>query len=373
VTATPSTPPSDPAWQCVAPESLVGAHVGALDRFFLELFRRVAGGDLSTSAAVSSLELARGEHVETRRYGSPTVGLLRTDRYTIEGTNEASKRRLSVGWDIRGLAGIEVRGILEPRENEPPRVRIPVELRDERTGMLLTAAWRQAFGAEPKFAPLQAPTRPGSKGPPFRCTRCREVLGSEPEDTRACPRCLAQLDPARAIAGSEWGPLRAEVHEAGLHRLFSAFTRSVDADVGVDIVFDGIPEGGEVPPCAGIALGPMGATRALLLRPDGTFAVTKDQLMEQREPGRYPRERVLAVEWTAHPALGRGLGERNRIRAAVDENGMKGWLGEHLLFELPSADDDADGKCACLIAACDGRGATVRFERFQVAGVPLAR
>jgi hypothetical protein len=370
VPSTPSNPPPDPAWQCIAPESLQGAHVGALDQFFLELFRRVAGGDLSTSVPVSTLQLARGEQFAIRRYGSPTVGLVRTERFIAEGPDEAQRKRLSVGWDIRGLAGIEVRGLIEPRENEPPRVRIPMELRDERTGMLLTAAWRQAFGVEPTLAPLQAPTRPGGKGPPFRCTHCREVLGSEPEDTRTCPRCLAQLDPARAIGGSEWGPLRAQLHEPGLHRLFSAFTRSMDTDVAVDIVFDGVPEGGDVPPCAGIAVGPMGATRALLLRPDGTFAMTRDQLIEQREPGRYPRERVMAVEWTEHPALGRGLGERNRIRAVVDENGVKGWLGEHLLFELPSADDDADGKCVCLIAACDGRGASVRFERFQVAGAP---
>jgi len=80
----------------------------------------------------------------------------------------------------------------------------------------------------------------------------------------------------------------------------------------------------------------------------------------------YPRERVLAVDWTPHPALGKGLDERNRIRAAADEKGMRGWLGEHLLFELPPADDDADGKCVCLVAACGAKGATVRFERYAV-------
>jgi hypothetical protein len=365
VTTRNSTLP-DPAWQHVDPAQLEGATASALDRFFLELFRRVAGGDLSSSHPVYSLELPRGERLVTSRYGSPTVGMLRTQHIGADGG-------LTITWEIRGLAGIEVRGRLEPdRDGKPGLSHVPMELRDERTGVLVTAAWRQAFGNEPRLVPLPGRARVKTKGPPFRCGRCREVLASEPEDTRTCPRCLAPLDAARPIAGNEWGPLRAELSAAGLHRLFSSFNRSVDTDAGVDIVFDAIPEGAEVPPCAGIAIGPMGATRALLIRPDGTFAVTKDQLIEGHEPGQYPRERVLAIEWTPHAALGKGLEERNRIRAAADEHGMKGWLGEHLLFELPPADDDADGKCVCLVAACGARGASVRFERYAVAGADVA-
>jgi hypothetical protein len=122
-----------------------------------------------------------------------------------------------------------------------------------------------------------------------------------------------------------------------------------------------------VPPCAGVAIGPMGATRALLLRPDGRFAVTREQLVAGREPGMYPRERVMALDWTEHPALGKGLGERNRVRVAVDRLGMRAWLGEQLLFTLLSGADDADAKCVCLVAGCDAHGTSVRFERFQIA------
>jgi hypothetical protein len=363
VEPTRTSQPPDPAWQCVDPTTLVGASASALDRFFLELFRRVAGGDLRASHPVSALELPRGESLVTSRYGTATVGMLRTQHVAVEGGEE----RLTMTWEIRGLPGIEVRGKLEPdRAGKPGQAMVPLELRDERTGALVVAAWRQAFGAEPHLVPLPGRARVKTKGPPFRCGRCRDVLASEPEDTRTCPRCLAPLDPARAIVNGEWGPLRAELSAPGLHRLFSSFNRSVDTDAGVDIVFDAIPEGAEVPPCAGIAIGPMGATRTLLIRPDGTFAVAREQLIEGREPGMYPRERVLAVDWTPHPALGKGLDERNRIRAAADEHGMKGWLGEHLLFELPPADDDADGKCVCLVAACGAQGAKVRFERYAV-------
>jgi hypothetical protein len=358
-----TTQPPDPAWQCVDPATLAGASASTLDRFFLELFRRVAGGDLRASHPVSGLELPRGESLVTSRYGTATVGMLRTQHVVVEGGQE----RLTMTWEIRGLPGIEVRGKLEPdRDGKPGQAMVPLELRDERTGALVAAAWRQAFGAEPHLVPLPGRARVKTKGPPFRCGRCRDVLASEPEDTRTCPRCLAPLDPARAIVNGEWGPLRAELSAPGLHRLFSSFNRSVDTDAGVDIVFDAIPEGAGVPPCAGLAIGPMGATRTLLIRPDGTFAVAREQLIEGREPGMYPRERVLAVDWTPHPALGKGLDERNRIRAAADEKGMRGWLGEHLLFELPPADDDADGKCVCLVAACGAQGAKVRFERYAV-------
>ena len=360
-----SSPPNLDSWQVVDPATLTGATAGALDRFFLELFRRLAGGDLSSARLVSSLELPHGERLVTNRYGSSSVGMLRTQHVVVEG----GKEQLTITWEIRGLPAVEVRGRLEPeRAGAPGRVHVPIEIRDERTTPLVVSAWRQAFGAEPSLVPLPPSARVKTKGPPFRCSQCRDGMTGEHEDTRTCPRCLAPLDPARAIGNGEWGPLRAELSAAGLHRLFSSFHRSVDTDAGVDVVFDALPDGAEVPPCAGIALGPMGATRALLIRPDGTFAVTREQLLEGREPGMYPRERVMAIEWTAHPALGRGVGERNRLRAAADDRGMRGWLGERLLFELPPADDDADGKCACLVAGCGAGGVTVRFERYAVSG-----
>ena len=119
-----------------------------------------------------------------------------------------------------------------------------------------------------------------------------------------------------------------------------------------------------MPPCAGIAFGSMGATRTVLVRPDGTFALARDRLVEGSAPGTYPRERVMAVEWTEHPSLGRGVGERNRIRVSADHRGIRMSVGEHLLFEQPPSADDADAKCVCLVAGCDALGATVRFDRF---------
>jgi hypothetical protein len=110
----------------------------------------------------------------------------------------------------------------------------------------------------------------------------------------------------------------------------------------------------------------MGATRAVLIRPDGTYGVTREQLVEGREQGMYPRERVMAIDWTPHTSLGRGLDERTRIRVSVNASGMRAWLGDQVLFEMPPMADDADGKCVCLVAACDTHGASVRFERFQI-------
>jgi hypothetical protein len=363
--STPSHPP-DPAWKCVDPASLADASVDTLDRFFLELCRRTIGGDLSSAPVISTLEIAPVERIVTRRYGPAAVGLVRAERVALESPAHPA----SVAWDVQGLAGIEVRGRYQPGiDGKDAVTRMPVQLRDEQAGRLFVAAWRQAFGSEPRLIDLRAPERLKTKGPPFRCTNCGDVLPSEPEDTRTCPRCLSPLEPARPIAAGQWGPMRAELHAAGLHRLFSSFTRNVDTDVAVDVVFDASPEQAAVPPCAGVAIGPTGATRALLLRPDGKFAVTREQLVEGREPGMYPRERVMAVDWTEHPTLGRGLGERNRIRVAVDRLGMRAWLGDKLLFTLTAAPDDADAKCVCLVAGCDARGTSVRFERFQIAEV----
>jgi hypothetical protein len=109
----------------------------------------------------------------------------------------------------------------------------------------------------------------------------------------------------------------------------------------------------------------MGAARTILLRPDGTFALTRDRVVEDSEPGTYPRERVMAIDWTEHPSLGRGVGERNRIRVTADHRGVRARLGDRVLFEQPPWADDADAKCVCLVAGCDARGATVRFERFE--------
>jgi hypothetical protein len=358
----PTVNDPQPPWQCVDARSLAGASVEAFDRFFLELCRRTVGGDLRSPTPLASLENAGVELYETRRYGSAAAGLLRAERLALDGGTHAP----TVSWDVYGVAGLEVRACYQPgSEGKPPTIRVPVQLRDEHSSPRLSAAWRHAFGAEPVLTTLR-PERARTKGPPFRCSNCGDVLASEPEETRTCPRCLATLDPARPIAAGQWGPLRAELRGAGLHRLFSSFARSVEADVVVDVVFDGYAQDAAVPPCAGIAIGPMGATRALLVRPDGTYGVSREQLVETREPGMFPRERVMVVDWTQHPLLGRGLDERTRLRVAVDTQGIRAWLGENVLFDLPPSPDDADGKCVCLVAGCDAHGARVRFERFHV-------
>jgi hypothetical protein len=367
VTAPTLNDPSVAPWQSVDAESLADASVEALDRFFLELCRRTVGGDLRSATPVASLEIAGVERYATRRFGSPAAGLLRAERVALDG---GPSQPPIVSWDVHGVAGIVVRARFQPeRDGRPATIRVPVQLRDEHALPRFLAAWRQTFGAEPKLAALR-PERARKKGPPFRCPYCSDALASEPEDSRACPRCLATLEAARPIAAGVWGPLRAELHGAGLHRLFSSFTRSMATDVAMDVVFDAYAQDAAVPPSAGVAIGPMGATRTLLVRPDGTFSVTREQLVQGGDPGTYPRERVMVVDWTTHSALGRGLDERTRLRVAVDAYGMRAWAGEHVLFELPAAPDDADGKCVCLVAGCDVHGTSVRFERFQVETPP---
>lgn len=353
--------PTGPAWQCADPASLEGATVEALDQLFLELFRRTVGGTVSFTT-LSTLENAGVERVVTRRYGPAHAGLLRTERAALDAPSLGA----SIAWDVHGVAGIEVRARFQPgRDGRPPTVRMPIQLGEGHSGEVFAAAWRHAFGAAPHLVELRTPERLKTKGPPFRCTNCGETLGAEPEDTRICVRCLSPLEPARSIAKSQWGPLTAELHAAGLHRLFSSFERSVDVDVGVDVVFDACPEGAPVPPCAGIAIGPMGAGRTVLLRPDGTFALARDRVVENSEPGTYPRERVMAVDWTEDASLGRGVGERNRLRVTVDHRGIRARVGDHLLFEQPPFADDTDAKCVCLVSGCDTHGASVRFERFE--------
>jgi hypothetical protein len=354
------TPPHPP-WQCADPATLDTATVDALDRMFLELFRRTVGGVLS-SATISTLENAGVERVVTRRYGPASAGLVRTETSALDGRALPA----SIAWDVHGVAGIEVRASYRPeRDGRPPTVKMPVQIGDAHGADVFSAAWRHAFGAAPRLVDLRAHDRLETKGPPFRCTNCGDTLPGEPEDTRTCPRCLSLLDSARPIADSQWGPLSAELHAAGLHRLFSAFARTVDTDVVVDVVFDACPEGAAVPPSAGIAIGPMGAARTVLFRPDGTFALARERVVEGSEPGKYPRERVMAIDWTAHPSLGRGVGERNRVRITADHRGVRARLGETLLFEQPSWADDADAKCVCLVAGCDSHGTSVRFERFE--------
>jgi hypothetical protein len=353
--------PTDPAWQSADPASLEGATADVLDQLFLELFRRTVGGTL-TFTTISTLENAGIERVVTRRYGPAHAGLLRTERSALDAPSVGA----SIAWDVHGVAGIEVRARYQPgRDGRPATVRMPVQLGDAHAGEVFAAAWRHAFGTPPHLVELRTPERLKMKGPPFRCTNCGDTLGAEPEDTRTCPRCLSPLEPARAIAKSQWGPLTAELHAPGLHRLFSSFERAVDVDVGADVVFDACPEGSPVPPCAGIAIGPMGAGRTVLLRPDGTFALACDRVVEGSEPGTYPRERVMAIDWTEHPSLGRGVGERNRLRVTVDHLGIRARIGEHLLFGHPPSADDTDAKCVCLVAGCDVHGTSVRFERFE--------
>ncbi len=357
----------DVPWQHVDPASLASVTVEALDRFFLEMCRRTVGGDLRAAHPVSTLEIAGVERYVTRRYGSPTAGLTRAERLALAGGTQPP----AVAWDVFGVPGLELRARWQPpRDGNPATLRIPVQLRDEHALPRVTAAWRQTFGTEPQLVALRAPERVRTKGPPFRCSNCGDPLPSEPEETRTCPRCLASLELARPVAANQWGPLRAELHGPGLHRLFSSFARQVNTDVSVDVVFEAFATDAAVPPCAGVAIGPMGATRSVLLRPDGTFCVTREQLVEGREAGQFPRERVIAIDWTEHPALGRGLEERTHIRVTADHKGLSARLGEHILFELPPLADDADGKCVCLVAACDTHGATVRFERFGVEAPP---
>ena len=351
----------DPAWQCVDPASLAAVTIEDLDRLFLELFRRTAGGDVKPSP-ISTLEIAEVERVVARRHGPAVAGLVRVERTPLDRPALPT----SIAWDVHGIPAIELRARYQPgRDGQPASIRVPLMLRDAQIAGVFTAVWRQTFGASPQLLALRAPEGPKSKGPPFRCTNCADPLPSEPEDARTCPRCLATLEPARPIAANQWGPMRAEMHEAGLHRLFSSFERCVDTEIGVDVGFDGaIPEGAAVPPCAGIAIGSMAATRTVLLRPDGTFALARDRLVEGSAPGTFPRERVMAIDWTEHAALGRGVGERNRIRVSADHRGLRASVGEHLLLQQPPSADDADAKCVCLVAGCDAHGVTVRFDRF---------